>query len=76
MASEGRKEAVCDTEIPLSAVDLPRNGIIDGIFLSICTTESNVDRTLQWVTILLLQGEWKVICNKWKEQNITLTNPG
>jgi hypothetical protein len=26
-----------DTEIPLSAVNLPRNGINDGIFLSVCT---------------------------------------
>jgi hypothetical protein len=26
-----------DNEIPLSAIYLPRNGIIDGIFLSVCT---------------------------------------
>jgi len=69
MASEGWKETVRDTEIPLSAVNLPRNGISDSIFLSVCTMESIVDSTLQWVTILLLQRKWrwKVICNRWKK---------
>jgi hypothetical protein len=39
-------EGDSDTEIPLSAVNVPRNGISDSIFLSVCSMESIVDSTL------------------------------
>jgi hypothetical protein len=45
-----------DTEIPLSAVNLPRNGIIDGIFISVCTMESILNSTLQWLQFFCCKG--------------------